>query len=34
MLPGSMSLTPLPNAIEQAEPGGVIWTNRISSLTV
>jgi hypothetical protein len=32
-LPGSASLTPSPSAIEQAEPGGVSWTKRISSLT-
>ena len=30
--PGSMRVSPLPKAIEQAEPGGVIWTNRTSSL--
>jgi hypothetical protein len=30
--PGSASVTPTPRAIEQAEPGGVSWTNRRSSL--
>ncbi len=28
-----MSLTPFPKAIEQAEPGGVTWMKRTSSLT-
>ena len=32
--PAGMSLTPLPNAIEHAEPGGVTWMKRTSSLTV
>ena len=31
--PGSASLSPLPKAMEHADPGGVIWTNRISSDT-
>ena len=31
--PGAISVMPLPKAIEQAEPGGVIWTKRMSSLT-
>jgi hypothetical protein len=31
--PGAASVTPLPMAIEQADPGGVSWTKRISSLT-
>src|ERR1700730_10268791 len=32
--PGCISVIPVPIAIEQAEPGGVNCTNRISSLTV
>ncbi len=32
--PGSVSMTPLPIAIEQSDPGGVSCTKRISSLTV
>ncbi|SLB80975.1 Uncharacterised protein [Mycobacteroides abscessus subsp. abscessus] len=32
--PGSASVIPLPMQIEQAEPGGVSWTKRRSSLTV
>jgi hypothetical protein len=31
--PGSVSMIPVPMAIEHPEPGGVSWTNRISSLT-
>ena len=31
--PGAILVMPLPIAIEQAEPGGVSWTNRMSSLT-
>ena len=31
--PGAISLSPRPIAIEHAEPGGVSWTKRISSLT-
>ena len=31
--PGSASVTPWPNAIEQAEPGGVSWMKRMSSET-
>ena len=31
--PGAASVTPVPNAIEHAEPGGVSWTNRSSSET-
>jgi hypothetical protein len=31
--PGSASVTPLPIAIEHADPGGVSCTNRMSSLT-
>lgn len=27
-VPGGTSLSPSPKAIEQAEPGGVIWTKR------
>ncbi|MER8957420.1 hypothetical protein NKI97_02650 [Mesorhizobium sp. M0296] len=34
MDPGGLSTRPLPMAIEQAEPGGVNCTKRISSLTV
>jgi phosphoglycolate phosphatase len=33
-VPTGISVSPLPNAIEQADPGGVICTNRTSSLTV
>ncbi len=33
MLPGSPAPMPLPIEIEQAEPGGVSWTKRISSET-
>ena len=29
-----MSLSPVPTAIEAADPGGVSWTKRIFSLTV
>ena len=29
--PGSASLSPTPNAIEQADPGGVSWTKRSSA---
>jgi hypothetical protein len=29
--PGSAFDTPVPNAIEQAEPGGVTWTRRNAS---
>ena len=29
-----MSLTPAPKLIEHAEPGGVTWMNRMSSLTL
>ena len=32
--PGVILVRPLPKAIEQPEPGGVIWTKRMSSLTV
>jgi hypothetical protein len=32
--PGSVSMTPLPSAIEHADPGGVSWMKRMSSLTV
>lgn len=32
--PGVIRVSPLPTAIEQAEPGGVSWTKRMSSLTV
>ena len=32
--PGSIRVSPLPKAIEHADPGGVICTNRTSSLTV
>jgi len=32
--PGCASEIPVPRAIEQAEPGGVSWTKRISSLTL
>src|SRR5947209_19089242 len=32
--PGAMSVIPTPITIEQAEPGGVSWTNRRSSLTL
>jgi hypothetical protein len=28
------STMPVPSAIEQADPGGVSWTNRSSSVTV
>ena len=31
--PGSISTIPSPITTEQAEPGGVSWTNRISSET-
>ncbi len=31
--PGSESISPVPMAIEQADPGGVSWTKRSSSLT-
>ena len=31
--PGFASVSPLPMAIEQPDPGGVSWTKRISSLT-
>jgi hypothetical protein len=31
--PGAIPVNPLPNAIEHADPGGVICTKRISSLT-
>ena len=33
MLPGSISWAPVVRAIEQADPGGVSCTKRISSLT-
>jgi hypothetical protein len=32
--PGGASVTPVPRVIEQAEPGGVSWTKRSSSLTL
>ncbi len=32
--PGVIRVSPLPMAIEHAEPGGVSWTKRMSSLTV
>ena len=32
--PGAMFDIPVPIAIEQADPGGVSWTKRISSLTL
>jgi len=32
-LPGSIVVSPRPIAIEHADPGGVSWTNLISSLT-
>lgn len=31
--PGAISVRPRPMEIEHAEPGGVSWTKRISSLT-
>ncbi|MBX5469008.1 MAG: hypothetical protein IRZ21_03820 [Thermoleophilaceae bacterium] len=31
--PGGVSTIPVPRAIEQADPGRVSWTKRISSLT-
>src|ERR671910_261217 len=31
--PGGVLIIPVPRAIEQADPGGVSWTKRISSLT-
>ena len=31
--PGSLSVSPMPKQIEQAEPGGVIWTKRSPSWT-
>ena len=31
--PGAASPMPEPMAMEQAEPGGVSWTNRMVSLT-
>jgi len=31
--PGSLSPSPVPMAIEHADPGGVSWTKRSSSLT-
>ena len=34
LLPGGVSTIPLPRAIEHADPGGVSWTKRISSLTL
>ena len=33
-LPGSASVTPMPIAIEHADPRGVSWTNRSSGLTL
>jgi hypothetical protein len=32
--PGAASVTPVPTVIEHADPGGVSWTNRSSSLTL
>jgi len=32
--PGGASVIPLPRTIEQADPGGVSCTKRISSLTL